>query len=559
MQRPASYGGECPNRSTMTRPQYGWSWWSDWHIISLTFCLSYLSWLVHIINILSHIISYFISVHFFLQFEVCEKSNPKFQSFTRYEFVRQNGDSVSWVYHCLIIIPSSTDPFTVYQLNSENIFCQPSTGISSLRFAFLRLGQFKRETLLAKSVGSSANPLAILKCNDSMTHILNDTSDIPRTGALSDNAKANNYCPRSLVPHMQTALGGRSCWREAPMPYMTHGYACVLANNSFQFSHSTGSQSVEDWRWARSIFVFANELNLLQGIPGSMTCHVAKWRWWGHARVTPASTPALFDGSHPLWSLVSSSCEQHKCGQCGWKKSGEHHPIIFNHYQILPLSIFRWCLKSSKFPRCLETYQAHPSRSRSLSERWTLQSRARRTCLWRFASADYGHQLDLCNHQGPCLWQLNDIKRHSTTFNDFGQNMISSLEWSKPAKSAWSVPKSIQCFLSSGPMDDSIVANMAADELMVAQVKSKQPVKTWVPWLQAHDPDRAQQFQLHLDHMSAFYIWTLRKNNFLTVAGSMCKDLHIRTFQSLSINTCKKRIIMSTIVHLIWGCKIMPT
>ena len=230
-----------------------------------------------------------------------------------------------------------------------------------------------------------------------------------------------------------------------------------------------------------------------------------------------------------------------------------------NHYQILPLSIFRWCLKSSKFPRCLETYQAHPSRSRSLSERWTLQSRARRTCLWRFASADYGHQLDLCNHQGPCLWQLNDIKRHSTTFNDFGQNMISSLEWSKPAKSAWSVPKSIQCFLSSGPMDDSIVANMAADELMVAQVKSKQPVKTWVPWLQAHDPDRAQQFQLHLDHMSAFYIWTLRKNNFLTVAGSMCKDLHIRTFQSLSINTCKKRIIMSTIVHLIWGCKIMPT
>jgi hypothetical protein len=30
-------------------------------------------------------------------------------------------------------------------------------------------------------------------------------------------------------------------------------------------------------------------------------------------------------------------------------------------------------------------------------------------------------------------------------------------------------------------MDDSIVANMAADELMVAQVKSKQPVKTWVP------------------------------------------------------------------------------
>ena len=64
--------------------------------------------------------------------------------------------------------------------------------------------------------------------------------------------------------------------------------------------------------WAGHIFVFANELNLLQGIPGVRVSTVSECSQsrneQKHTKTVPgvtlASTLGLFDGSHPLWSSV---------------------------------------------------------------------------------------------------------------------------------------------------------------------------------------------------------------------------------------------------------------
>ena len=249
-----------------------------------------------------------------------------------------------------------------------------------------------------------------------MTHILNDMSDIPRTGALSDNAKANNYCPRALGPLCPTC---KQPWAgglvEERPPCLTWHMDTHVSLRTIHFSSATQ----QDHNLLRTGAEHAASLSLQTSSICSKE-YLVPWRVMSVSRTLKLQNEDDEDmqGSLRL-PLLHFLTDLTNCGPWSVVLANNTSVAEKNQVNTIPsflitttqhLQVMFEMFKIPQVPRDI------PSPHRTFQvpfERWTLPSRARRTCLWRFASADYGHLWTYVTTRSMSL----ATQRHSTTLD----------------------------------------------------------------------------------------------------------------------------------------------